>query len=111
MDLATIVGGAITLLVGVLGAYLVKQISDAKRREIIGRLVRASYGVVKEIVDLTENKVDDKAAEGLKQLADLLQANQLKALTAGEEKLVRAEFSALHAAERKSEELALLVPR
>lgn len=88
------------ILTGI-GFLLQKYKVTQDRRNLIGTGVELAYGAVNEMARKSPNKIDDKAAEALKKISELLKAENHPPLTAAEEIKVRMAFDAKHALERK----------
>lgn len=97
---------AIPVVVSVAALFVGKIKLSENRRDTVLHFATLAYGVVEEVSRLTETDIDDKAAAGLKQLLDLLKANNLPELSAGETALVKAHFSAMSAGAAQQEALA-----
>lgn len=89
-----VIGAIAAGVIGFLFRLIFKDRAEA--REKIFRVgVEIAYGVVSDIAKRTSNKIDDKAALGLKVLRDFYATHNLKPSLADEER-ARLLFSAMH---------------
>lgn len=109
LDAAMTPEGA-ALLLGALGSLLGGVVgTSAVRRRRVAKAVQAAYHLVEAVSSETPSPLDDKAAEGLKQLNRYLVANGWREATPAEKALAELEFKALHGEDKRAEKVAGVV--
>lgn len=90
----------VVLMLAGAGWLLAKWKWTGDRVKLLAAGVEIAYGAVNELAAKTDNKVDDKAAEALKQLALFLEGYGQKPPTLAESNAAKVQFNAMHAEER-----------
>lgn len=81
--------------------------TSAVRKRRIAKAVEVAYHLVENLSSETETPLDDKAAEGFKQLNRYLLAQGWREATDAEKALAKVEFDALHGADKRDEKIAI----
>ena len=97
----------LAMLVGAVGSVLGLVLgADVVRRRRVALAAYHAFHIVEDLASETDNKVDDKVAEGLKALDAYLVANGWRPLKPGETEVAKLTFTAMNGASKLAEKVA-----
>lgn len=96
----------IAMLVGAVGSVLGLVLgADVVRRRRVALAAYHAFHIVEDLASETDNKVDDKVAEGLKALDAYLVANGWRPLKPGETEVAKLTFTSLNGSSKLAEKV------